>query len=406
MNYKILPIFLAFLCMGFGDAVNSFVGVAKGYFQLSTFESSLIPMAGFIMFGLLSVPMGVFQDRKGRKKTLMIGLCVILLSMLTVMLLGLSQYTVFLLSILLLGAGATILQVAGNPIMRDVSDEGAYASNLSLGQFVKAIGSFTAPVVFYIADRLGYTQEQSWSVLFPIFAAAVIVSIISIASLKITEKASDHQAASVGSCLGLLKHPFVLMMVLCIFLYVGAEVCLASGMPVYFSEQFGVSEGQAAQYVIYFFVTVMIGRLLGAILLRRVASRTFLVLTCWLAVAGFALLAAGSNVLAGALPATAREIITTIALIVLALGYANIFPLVFSIAIDRMPDKSNELSGLMVSAICGGAFLFPLMGGIGDLTGNLFYGFVIPLAAIGYILAVAVKLNRQHKGREGADVVR
>lgn len=404
MNYKIFPIFLAFLCMGFGDAVNTFVGVAKDHFSLSNFESSLIASAGFIMFGLLSVPMGIFQDKKGRKTTLMIGLAVALIGILTVMFFGLNEYKVFLLAILLLGGGATILQVAGNPIMRDVSDEGKYSSNLSLGQFIKAIGSFTAPLVFYIAGRMGYTETQAWGILMPIFAGAVVISIISIASLNVKERANDNKTASVSSCISLLGNRFVFMAVLAIFVYVGAEVCMASGMPVYFSEQFGIDKSLAAKYVMYFFITVMIGRAVGAAVLRKIQPKKFLVLTCQLSIAGFLILALGSSVVADFIGIEAiyanREAITTVALVVLALGYANIFPLVFSIAIDKMPSKSNELSGLMVSAICGGAFLFPIMGWIGDFTGSLFYGFIIPLAAIIYILCFGIRLNPESLEKE------
>lgn len=393
MKLKTLPIFLAFLCMGFGDAVNTFVGVAKGHFSLTNFESSLIAAAGFVMFGLLSVPMGIFQDRFGRKNTLMIGLSVALVGILAVMLLGLEKYWVFLAAVLLLGAGATVLQVAGNPIMRDVSDEGAFSSNLSLGQFVKAIGSFTAPAVFFFAEILGYTKTQSWSVLFPLFAAAIVVTIFSVATLKVKERASDNRTASITSCLRLLANPFVAAFVFGIFVYVGAEVCIGSGMAVYFNEQFGVDEALATKYVMYFFITIMAGRFLGAVILRKICPKLFLKLTALLAIAGFGIFALGSKVLAGAIGspflAAHGEALTTLSLVVIALGYANIFPLIFSIAIDRMPAKSNELSGLMVTAICGGAFLFPLMSRIGDVAGNLFYGFSVPLAAMVYILAIA-----------------
>ncbi len=397
MKLKTLPIFLAFLCMGFGDAVNTFVGVAKSHFSLSAFEASFIASAGFIMFGLLSVPMGIFQDRKGRKTTLLMGLGVALVGILAVMFLGLDRYWVFLLSILLLGAGATILQVSGNPIMRDVSDEGRYSSNLSMGQFVKAIGSFTAPVVFYAAAKMGYTESQSWSVLFPIFAAAIAITIVSVAMLNISERASEARTASVGSCIMLLANPFVAMMVLGIFVYVGAEVCIGSGMPVYFSQQFAIPEAEATKYVMYFFITIMAGRFLGAVMLTKIAPKKFLALTSALAIFGFGVLALGSSAVSSELGLDFlrdwREAITTASLIILALGYANIFPLIFSIAIDRMPSKSNELSGLMVSAICGGAFLFPVMTKIGDAAGDLFYGFSVPLAAMVYILAVALVVN-------------
>jgi FHS family L-fucose permease-like MFS transporter len=123
MRFRTLPVFLAFLAMGFGDAVGPFVGLAKNEFQLSNTVATLIPFVGFIMFGLLSVPFGVFQDKRGKKLVLIMGLCVILAGLLNASF-GLNSFARFLLTVLLVGAGAAILQVAGNPIMRDVSERG------------------------------------------------------------------------------------------------------------------------------------------------------------------------------------------------------------------------------------------------------------------------------------------
>ncbi|MBO6102095.1 MAG: MFS transporter [Opitutales bacterium] len=380
MKLKTLPIFLAFLCMGFGDAVNSFVGIAKDKFQLSNLEANFIAFAGFIMFGVLSVPMGVLQDKIGKKNTLMSGLILEVLGVALVLVLGVNQFNIFLAAILLLGAGSTILQVSGNPIMRDVSDEGRYSSNLSMGQFVKAIGSFTAPAVFTVAAWKGYTEKECWPVLLPIFAVAIAVSIVSVASLKIREKEAEKKPASLGSCLALLGKPFVLAMVLGIFLYVGAEVCMASGLPVYFKAKFGFTPESATQFVTYFFIAIMAARFLGAMILKAITPKAFLAATSVFSILGFALLATGVKSLSIA------------ALFIIALGFANIFPLIFSITIDKMPEKSSELSGLMITAICGGAFIPLAMGRLADSFGNL-AGFAVPALCIAYILTVALTLK-------------
>ena len=363
--------------MGFGDAVNSFVGIAKEKFTLDNFEANLIAFAGYIMFGLLSVPMGVCMDKIGKKSTLMSGLVLELLGVALVLVLGVNQFTIFLMAILLLGAGSTILQVSGNPIMRDVSDEGQYSSNLSMGQFVKAIGSFTAPAVFTIAALKGYTEKECWPVLLPIFAVAIAISIVSVATLKIRETKAEAKSASLGSCLALLANPFVFAMVLGIFLYVGAEVCMASGLPVYFKAKFGFTPELATQFVTYFFIAIMIGRFFGAMILKRMAPKAFLVAASVFSLLGFVLLALGSKSLSIA------------ALFIIALGFANIFPLIFSITIDKMPEKSSELSGLMITAICGGAFIPLLMGKLADAFGNL-AGFAIPAICLVYILTAGL----------------
>ena len=152
MTLRTLPIFLAFLAMGFGDAVGPFVGLARDQFQLSNAAASLVPFVGFSMFGLLSVPVGVLQDRRGKKFVLLLGLLVALTGLMNASF-GLTTFFRFLVTILLLGAGAAILQVAGNPIMRDVSEPGRFARNLTLGQFVKALGSLSGAVIPVVAAR-------------------------------------------------------------------------------------------------------------------------------------------------------------------------------------------------------------------------------------------------------------
>ena len=372
-----VPVFLAFLAMGFADAAGPFVSLAKQQFSLSNFAAQLIAFTGFIMFGIVSVPMGVFQDKKGKKFILILGLGIMLAGVLIPAVFGFSTFPVFLVTVLLLGAGATTLQVAGNPIMRDVSEEGAYARNLSMGQFVKAIGSLSGPVIPVVAAR---AFGLSWIVVFPVFSAAIAIALIAAATLRIgqAEKA-DRPAATLGSCLGLLKSGFVSAMVLAIFLYVGAEVCVSANIPLYLKDRFGVDiEKMGLLGTGLFFAALTVGRFSGGVVLRWMRPRTFLLITSALSIAGLLGLFVPSKVIA------------TAAFALAGLGFANVFPLVFSITVDRMPEEANSLSGLLVMAIVGGAFLPPVMGYVSDVTGSVQMGFLVPLAAIAYIAWVGL----------------
>ncbi|MBN3034424.1 MAG: MFS transporter [Bacteroidales bacterium] len=370
-------VFLVFLCMGFGDAVGPFVGLARDTFDLSNTMAQLIPFTGFIMFGLLSVPVGVLQDKTGKKFILMLGLIVALVGLVIPLFGGLNRYSLFLLTVLLLGAGATILQVAGNPVMRDVSPEGKYARNLSLGQFVKAIGSLSGPLLPVAAARW---WGMGWEVVFPVYSAALLLTIIILSWARIREKKGrkEHHA-SLMSCLSLLRSPFVRMMVAGIFLYVGAEVCMSSGIPLFLDARFGIdirSLGVAGTGL--FFLCIMTGRFLGSVVLNWMPAGRFLVLTSSLSILGILGLFSGN------------QAISVLGIIICGLGFANVFPLIFSITVDRMPERSNELSGLMVTAIVGGALLPPLMGVISDMT-SVVAGFLVPLAAILYVLLTALR---------------
>ncbi len=386
MKTKQLSILLVFLCMGFGDVVGPLVGLAKDTFQLSNTMAQLIPFAGFIMFGLLSVPMGVYQDKKGKKHVLILGLITAVVGLLLPMLNGmygvkvnfnageLSSFYILLLSILLLCAGATILQVVGNPVMRDVSPEGEYSKNLSLAQSIKAIGSSLG---FLLPPLVAISFGWDWSVLFPVFTALIIFTLLLVWPLDIKEhKNSSAKPANIKSCLSLLKNGYVLLMVTAIFLYVGAEVSMSSGVPILLKENFGIEGFGLWVSWALFFLPILVGRFLGSLILSKISATKFLATTVLIAVLGVMAIF------------TSDEILSYAGIVLVGLGFANIFPLVFSITIERMPERSNELSGLMVTAISGGAIVPLIMGKVSDIT-NVQTGFLVPLICLAYIGIVA-----------------
>ncbi len=382
MRLRTVPVFLAFLAMGFADAVGPFVSLAKSEFQLSNTIASLVPLVGFSMFGLLSVPVGVFQDRRGKKFVLMMGLLVALAGLLNATF-GLRSFGRFLVTVLLVGAGAAILQVAGNPIMRDVSGEGRYARNLAFGQFVKAVGSLSGPLIPVIAARY---FGASWKVIFPIYTVALLITVVAVSGLRVARKESEQKAATFTSCLALVANGYVLAMVVAIFLYVGAEVCVSAGIPLFLKERFDIDISRVGLLGTgLFFTALTIGRLSGGVILNWAAPRKFFVATCVASILGLVGLFLPSRTVAVA------------GFCLAGLGFANIFPLVFAIAVESMPEHTNELSGLMVTAIVGGALLPPLMGLVADHS-SVQFSFVVPLAAIVYIAATAaINLKRPAK---------
>ncbi len=376
MKLKTIPIFLAFLCMGFGDAVGPFVSLAKESFNLSYTIAQLIPFVGFIMFGLLSIPMGILQDKTGKKFILLLGLVIALMGMLIPSLLGFSTYPVFLITVMLLGAGATILQVAGNPIMRDVSEEGKYSRNLSMAQFVKAIGSLSGPL---LPAAAAYFWKGDWSIVFPVYSVCLLITLVLISFLKVEKHQEKKQTASFASCFALLKNGYVFTMVLAIFVYVGAEVCMSSGIPLFLKSAYNIDISTVGVLGTgLFFLALTIGRFMGGVVLTWISPKKFFIFTSILSLLGIAGLFLGVKMIA------------IISMFIIGLGFANIFPLVFSIAVDAMPERSNELSGLMITAIAGGALIPPIMGLVADKS-SVLTGFLVPLAAILYITFIALK---------------
>ena len=143
MKLRTMPIFFSFFVMGFVDAVGTLVGFAKDEYHLSGFMAGLLPFFGFIAFALFSVPGGVLMDKKGKKFLMLLSLAIVLVGQaLPAMATG---YSMLVAAIFLIGIGMTLLQVAGNPIMRDVSEDGRFARNLTFAQFVKGLGSLAGP---------------------------------------------------------------------------------------------------------------------------------------------------------------------------------------------------------------------------------------------------------------------
>lgn len=376
--YRSTPIFLAFLCMGFGDVVSPLSALLKDEFALSHTSSQLVTFLGFIMFGLLSVPMGIYQGRKGKKFVLQIGLVVALLGLLIPTIFSFDEFALLLLSVLFLGAGAAILQVAGNPIMRDVSPEGKYSRNLAFGQFIKAIGTLSGMLIPVAAVKW---WDMDWKLLFPIYSVGLFITVFSLALIRINESKIDKsQYPTMKSCLSLLKNKYVLSMVLGIFFYVGAEVSLFSKIPIYLQEIYDFDLKTWGLLGSAFVVTaILIGRFSGGLILNWITARQFLIISTFTALIGMIGLF---------IPIKAVAIA---AIFISGLGFANIFPMIFSLAIDKMPERSNELSGLMITAIIGGAFVPMLFSAVADITGSIMAGFVVPILCFVYIGVIAVR---------------
>ncbi|MBS3776772.1 MAG: MFS transporter [Bacteroidales bacterium] len=375
MKLKTLPIFLAFFVMGFGDVVGTLVGFATKEFDLSSSLAGLLPFAGLIPFGLFSVPIGILSDRKGKKYVLITFLLIALIGLL-IPSISIAQYYYVLIAIFMVGIGMCGLQVAGNPAMRDVSEEGKYSRNLTFAQFIKSIGTNTGPYVVPLIVFLGL----AWQNIFLIYAIVVAITLFAILPLKMvnsSEAKGLNSLASVGSSFALLKIRRVSLMVLGIFLYVGAEVGLNSWIATYLENRFGLDIERLATLGIGFFLTsLVIGRLLGSIILNYLSPKRFFIISSLVGLAGL---------LGMFMPS---ETIVIVSIFIAGIGFGNIFPLIFSILIDSMPERDNELSGLLVMAIVGGAFIPAIMGVVAEWSIQI--SFLIPLGIFLYLSFLAI----------------
>jgi fucose permease len=228
-----------------------------------------------------------------------------------------------------------------------------------------------------------------WTILFPVNATIVLVAMLWFNLAKIREvKQEKTHAATLKSCLSLLKNGYVLAMVFGIFIYCGVEIAVASHAPILLSDKFGISVEKLGLVISWslFYLPIFIGRFFGAYILKYIAPTRLLIVT-------------GSFALMGVLTILFTNSLTLalIGILIIGLGFANIFPLIFSITIDRMPDHQNELSGLMVTMIAGGAFIPMIMGRVADLQ-NITFAFIVPLLCLCYVIFLGFinyKINRK-----------
>jgi len=374
---KLLPVFMSFIVMGFVDIVGVSTGYIQKDFDLPDNLAQLIPSMAFIWFFFLSVPVGIFQDKWGKKNMLLLGMALSGVGML-IPFIGYS-FPIMLAAFVFLGIGNTIVQVSANPLLQDVSPREKFSSFMSLTQFVKAIVSLLGPIIAAVAA----TQFGNWKLVFAVYAVTSLIAVLWLYFTKIEESGVDKEPATFKSCFSLLKNPFILMMVVGIFLTVGADVGMNSNIKNYLMTKFGLSLEGATYGISVYFVALMVSRFLGAVLLNFVKPRLFLIITTTIALLSVFLLFVAPNATIG-----------YIAIFLVGFGSGNLFPLIFSIAIDKMPDRSNEISGLMIMAVSGGAFIPPIMGVISESFGFLMSLSVLVICMIYLFLISFVKSKK------------
>jgi FHS family L-fucose permease-like MFS transporter len=379
MRLKTLPIFLAFFLMGLADAMGPMSDGVKKHYEISNLTATLLPFFVFISFAIFSIPGGLLAARIGRKKLLLLGLGLNVVALL-IPSLQMPAFALLLLCIFLLGIGTTFLQVAGNPIMRDVSSEGAYSRNLSFAQGIKGIGSTASTYLISAVTTIVLFRGMEWRGAFPLFLVLMVLAFLSVSLLKV-EEAKLFKPPSLGSSLGLMKESIFLFAVVGIFLYVGAESCMGRFlMPTL--QGFGTDDQTANKFgPSLFFLLLTIGRLLGSAILTVMTPHNCFRLSALLGLLGAGGFLTGYQGLA--IPSVAAA----------GLGFANIWPMLFSITVDKKPECANELSGLMCMAISGGALLPLLMGWLMDLQwGEM--AFLVPVACFVYLLMLSLQSGR------------
>ena len=354
----LIPVMLCFFCMGFVDLVGIASNYVKEDLALNDSTANIFPSLVFFWFLIFSVPTGMLMNKIGRKNTVLLSLGVTVLSLL-IPLFG-NNFAVMLISFSLLGIGNALMQTSLNPLVSTVMGGGNLASTLTFGQFIKAIASFLAPyLAMWGATQMIPSFGYDWRILFGIYLVVGLLATALLGVTPIDEPKIEGKASTFAECFKLLGTPIVLLSFFGIMCHVGIDVGTNTTAPKILMERLGMTLNDAAFATSLYFIFRTIGCLTGSFFLRVMNNRTFFIISVCMMAVSMLLLFTGSE---------KWELYTAIALV--GYGNSNIFSICFAKALTSMPEKQNEVSGLMIMGLFGGTVFPLLMGFMSDAFGQ------------------------------------
>lgn len=381
MKYgRLIPVMLCFFAMGFVDLVGIASNYVKADLALTDAQANIFPSLVFFWFLIFSVPTGMLMNRIGRKRTVLLSLAVTAISLM-LPLFG-DGYGLMLCSFSLLGIGNALMQTSLNPLLSNIISGDKLASSLTFGQFVKAIASFLAPyIAMWGATQAMPTFGLGWRVLFPVYMVVAIIAIVWLSSTPIDEEKPD-KASGLVNCLKLLGTPFILLCFIGIMCHVGIDVGTNTTAPKLLMERVGLTLEEAGFATSLYFIFRTAGCLLGTFILQHLSARRFL------AVSVACMLVA----MVGLLVSEAHYVIY-VCIALIGFGNSNVFPIIFAQALTMVPDKKNEVSGLMIMGLFGGTVFPLLMGVASDAVGQNGAVAVMSVGVI-YLIIYTLRLKK------------
>ena len=379
-KFNFVPVLATFFVMGFCDVVGIATSYLKQDFALSESLAGFIPSMVFIWFLFLSVPAAILMNRIGRKAMVQVSNAVTFVGML----IPFFSYTFAsaMVAFILLGIGNTLLQVSLNPLLTNVVKGERLTSCLTGGQVVKAVSSFCAPFLALAATA----AFGNWKYLFTIYAAITLLSFLLLEVTEIPKEAESGKATSLKEAFGLLGDKTVLLFFLGIFFIVGVDVGTNTVSAKLLIERCGMDVEKASLGASVYFICRTIGAFLGTFLLARMDDIKYLKINLFLAVVAMTFLffvRPAWAILAG----------------IGGIGFfcSSVFSVLFSQALKARPEKANEISGFMITGVCGGAVIPPLMGLATEWVGNQRGSLLVIALCLGYLVWCAFAAGRRQR---------
>lgn len=343
-----------FFIMGFVDIVGIATNYVKADFAgMDDKVASLISLSCFLWFLILSIPTGMLMNRIGRKKTVLLSFAVTAVAMLIPILKY--DFVCILVAFAMLGVGNTILQVALNPLVSSVVSSDKLTGTLTLGQFTKAVSSFLGPILaaMFAGSAFG------WKAVFPTYSIITFLAMVWLALSPIQEQMVERSEISFGRTFSLLKDKYIVLFFVGILVLVGVDVGMGITFPKLLQERCSLPLEKAGLGNSVYFLARTVGAFLGGLILMKYPAGKFFTASSLVALAALVGLIFSKN------------LVTVLVFVALfGLGYANLFSIIFSISMLKVPQKTNEVSALLIVGVCGGAIIPPVLGVVTDSFGT------------------------------------
>jgi FHS family L-fucose permease-like MFS transporter len=393
-----------FFAWGFiTSLVDPLVAAVKGIFHLSDVEAQLSASAFFIAYGVMSLPAAALVRRARSVRAVLIALTMMVAGCLIMLLAAnIAVYEIVLLGLFVLASGITVLQVAANPLAAVLGPPERSHFRLTFSQAFNSLGTFIGPYLGAFLFLKGVevkegtvvsaaTKAQSLAgidrAFFWIAGLIILIGVLIFAGRKLISAASP---ATHGESLGIgaaisqaLSSPWALFGGLAIFLYVGAEVSIGTQMALFLNSTgvWNVPLETAGKTVSLYWGGAMVGRLIGSALLTRVPAPRLLALFTGIACALCIFVFTSGGVPAG--------------YAALSIGLFNsiMFPVIFTITLERSTASEEATSGFLCFSIVGGAAIPPLTGLVSQHTSYV-TAFVVPAVCYAVLCAFALASSR------------
>ncbi len=399
-----------FFAWGFATSlIDPLIAAVRKVFDLTTTEALLTASAWFIAYAVVSIPAAAILGKLGYSRSIISALVVMVLGCLIIPLATLVDvYEVVLLGLFVIASGVTLLQVAANPLVAVLGSPKGSHARLNFSQFFNSLGTTLGPLLgssvlltggVFAAGAVvtAATRDESLrSIDFAFLALggffALVAFFIFTARKKINAAAASAQSDAVSSPLKAFSSRWAVFGALAIFIYVGSEVTIGGLLTNFLASPtiLNIPEVDAGRLVSFYWGGAMVGRLIGAALLTRVPAGVLLTVNTIIA----AILCLVVTQTSG----------TTAAYAAIGVGFFNsiMFPTIFTLTLERSTAPVSATSGLLCTAIVGGAVL-PLIGGmLVDDAAEIFNpAFFVPL--VGYALLAVFAVGAARKKPESRD---